>query len=130
MSLRNGQSVDIFSPKTASGTYPPNVVCQWAILVPEFAALNVSLAFMDIENCHTKFYDYIEIYQGFRKGLKLRTRTCTNSIKNFNFTGDVTIRFHSDGVDQRKGFHIIVHRIEGGNLSFHFTPLFNLMLFM
>ena len=73
---------------------------------------------MDIEDCSINFYDYIEIYQGFRRNLELQTKTCTNTVKNFNITGDVTIRFHSDTIDHRAGFNIIVSNNPGSTFMY------------
>lgn len=124
-SITKGKTISIFSPKTASGFYPPNMNCQWTVMAAQTSILNVSFAYMEIEDCSIKFYDYIEIYQGFRKDLELQAKTCTNTVKNFNITGDVTIRFHSDSSYHRAGFNIIV----SDNSGFKFSPWFYLYLY-
>ena len=75
--------------------------------------LQVLLPYMDIEDCYHSFYDYIELLQGFRTSLQLITKTCANTIKDFNITGDVTIRFVSDASQHNTGFTIIVTSTEG-----------------
>ena len=119
---QDNQKINIFSPKTLSGDYPPNLECQWTILAPKSSTLNVSLAFMDLENCDLDFYDYIEIYQGFRTSLHLKTKTCKDTVKDFNITGDVTIRFLTDAIYQRPGFKIIVTHVQGIHPSVLFHP--------
>ena len=75
--------------------------------------LDVALAYMDIEDCSISFYDYIELLEGFRTSLQRITQTCTNTVKDFNLTGDATIRFVSDSSQHRAGFTIIVTSTEG-----------------
>ena len=82
-------------------------------MATEASTLNVFLDYVDIEGCSLAFYDYIEIYQGFRRGLKLKAKVCSDTINSFNVSGDVTIRFKSDSVVQKSGFRIIVSAMEG-----------------
>eukprot|EP00794_Sanderia_malayensis_P009250 gene9250-10227_t len=118
--LRAGQNTSITSPKDqrrGSG-YPDKSNCYWAILADDDTKLNISTKYLRLEPHPTCGYDYVNIYQGFRKATELVTKICKPLKSPIRINGDVLIQFHSDqAVSFFDGFQIDINATRDFNVT-------------
>ncbi|KAF0762933.1 cubilin, partial [Aphis craccivora] len=107
-----------------TATYPSNTNCAWTIEVNSSRVINISLIWIDIEKTNICSFDYLEIINGDDEDGKVLGKFCGNSLPlNNSIISDsntVTIRFHSDGSKNFRGFQLNYTTIQpdcGGALN-------------
>ena len=116
------QKIAVTSPNYMHGSYPSFSSCEWKILANESTVLNISVIYMDLEDCKYAFYDYVRIYRGIDQNRTMITEFCKKPSNDIFITGNATILFKSDGTISKSGFLIAVNAARGKPVFFIINP--------
>ena len=108
-----GQYMEVRSPTSEPHSYPPYSSCEWKISANKSTVLNISVIYMDLEDCKYAFYDYVRIYRGIDQNRTMITELCKKPSNDIFITGNATILFKSDGTISKRGFLIAVNAARG-----------------